>query len=180
MELPKEGVEILQIAPLEGEEILQNNFLLGEGCVPIEIGEEKNENDDESSNNEILVAPVELAGGVPLEGMTFMGTPLAAHLSKTQAAPKFSNKKEDWSEFLWKFESWIRVMATGRKLADSEMLQLFNSCLPTNLQRELQLWENRFKSSVKYCSLCWKVCTQEEGKEVRRTLVCVNRFPRFS
>ena len=51
------------------------------------------------------------------------------------------NKKEDWREFHWKFESWVRLISGGRTVSDPEMLQLLNSCLPTNLQKELQLWE---------------------------------------
>ena len=56
-------------------------------------------------------------------------------------SPKFSNRKEDWTSFIYKFESWVRVIAQGGNLSDQENLLLLNSCLPESLQREMQLWE---------------------------------------
>ena len=70
-----------------------------------------------------------------------MNLPIASHLSKTTVAPKFSNKKEDWHDFVRKYESWARNMASGQTSSDAQQLQMFNSCLPESLQKELQLLE---------------------------------------
>lgn len=73
--------------------------------------------------------------------MGFVNFPIAAHLSRTATAPKFSGHKEDWTNFIHKFESWVRVIAQGRALSEEENLLLLNSCLPEGLQKEMQLWE---------------------------------------
>ena len=75
------------------------------------------------------------------DGLNLLNLPVAAHLSRTQPPPRFSNKKEDWSGFVRKFDSWVRILASGRKLSENEQLQLLNSCLPESLQKEMQLWE---------------------------------------
>ena len=43
--------------------------------------------------------------------------------------------------FLHKYDSWVRVISSGRVLGDQENLLLLNSCLPENSQKEVQLWE---------------------------------------
>jgi hypothetical protein len=70
-----------------------------------------------------------------------MNLPFLAHLSQSTVAPKFSGKKEDWPDFLRKYEVWVRNMAFGSSLTDAENIQLFNSCLPEMLQDHLQLEE---------------------------------------
>ena len=136
-------VEICELVPLEGE-------------TPSHFGEFKNQEDligcmglsfedptyGNMGENPILVAPVEVGvGTAPMESLGIFNLPIIQHLSKSQTAPKFSNKKEDWHDFVWKFESWLMVITAGKKLADHETLQLFITCLPENLQREMQLWE---------------------------------------
>ena len=64
-----------------------------------------------------------------------------AHLSKCAVAPKFTNKKEDWPEFVRKYEIWVRNLSSGKPLPDAQNLQLFLTCLPESFQEELQLWE---------------------------------------
>ena len=137
------GVEICELVPLEGEN--PTNFGVPKiqedliGCMGLNFEEANCGNVGE---NPIFVAPVEIGvGTAPTENLGIFNLPIIQHLSKSQTAPKFSNKKEDWHDFVWKFESWLRVITAGKKLADHETLQLFITCLPENLQREMQLWE---------------------------------------
>ena len=81
--------------------------------------------------------------GTTSEALGIFNLPVMQHLSRSKSAPKFSNKKEDWLDFVWNFESWVRVISAGKKLSDGEMLQLFNTCLPENLQKELNLLEKK-------------------------------------
>ena len=107
----------------------------------------------DDNENVVELRPVEIGVGVPREGITLASLPIAAHLSRTQTAPKFSGKKQDWIEFLWKFDSWFRVITTGKPIGDAEATLALNSCLPENLQREMQLWEHergRRPSYVEY------------------------------
>lgn len=76
--------------------------------------------------------------------------PVATHLSRSQVAPIFSNKKEDWLDFTRKFDQWCRAISSGRALSDHENLQLLNSCLPQSLQKELQLWEVEKRRTPSY------------------------------
>ena len=94
-------------------------------------------------NHPISVAPEEMGVGTTNEVFGVFNLPVMQHLNRSKSAPKFSNKKEDWLDFVWNFESWVRVISAGKKLSDGEMLQLFNTCLPENLQKELNLLEKK-------------------------------------
>ena len=76
--------------------------------------------------------------------------PVVAHLSKTAVAPRFSNKKEDWVSFANQFDKWLRILAQGKDLSDQESMLLLNSCLPENLQKEMELWERERNASPTY------------------------------
>ena len=110
--------------------------------------------DGGGGRREIQVCPVEANHGVAATGgLNILSLPIATHLSKSQVAPRFSNKREDWTSFLHKFDSWARVISSGRVLNDQENLLLFNSCLPENLQKEMQLWErekNRMPTYIEF------------------------------
>ena len=103
---------------------------------------------------EIQVCPVEANSNVATTGgLNLLNLPIATHLSRSQVAPKFSGKKEDWTSFWHKFNSWVRVISSGRVLGDQENLLLLNSCIPEYLQKEMQLWErekNRMPTYVEF------------------------------
>ena len=137
------SLEVLVLQPIVGEGSsemgvgmvsIQNALL---GCV--EGGGVENEFDLPLGTNEVQVAPVAANANTDLVGI--LNLPIAAHLSRSQSAPKFSGKKEDWQNFLRKFDSWVRAISSGRTVLDGELLQLLNSCLPEFLQKELQLLE---------------------------------------
>ena len=138
----KEEVKILDLAPLFTEEPKPNVSVLGvqEAIMGCMSGVGGLPSGDENTS-EIQIRPVELGTGTHHDAFGLLNLPIAAHLSRTQVAPKFSNKKEDWNNFMRKFDSWVRSISSGRILNDHESLQLLNSCLPENLQKEMQLWE---------------------------------------
>ena len=135
--VPESCTDVFILVPLEGEEgtgvtSVQNAIL---GCVEnlFETG------GGGTAVHEVQIAPVAASANTDLVGV--LNLPIAAHLSKSQAAPKFNGKKEDWQNFIRKFDTWSRAISSGRALLDSEQLQLLNSCLPEYLQKELQLME---------------------------------------
>ena len=90
---------------------------------------------------EVQICPVGIGRGENDEMSGFASFPIAHHLSKATPPPSFSNKKEDWSDFIRKYDLWCRNLSGGKTLSDSQQLQLLNSCLPEILQKEVQLWE---------------------------------------
>ena len=138
------NVEIVGILPMEGVEdpgygvpgvpnSLANYVGVGEIGEPNEVLGPKSP----------IFAPVNIGVGTTNECLGIFNLPVMQHLSRSQSAPKFSNKKEDWLDFVWKFENWVRVISAGKKLSDAETLQLFNTCLPESLQKELSLLEKK-------------------------------------
>ena len=131
---PNACLEILQLEPLAGE--IVGNSVLAQSILFDSIALSGNPH----NLPEVEVRPVEI-GNRANDSFNLLNLPVAAHLSRTQAAPIFSNKKEHWRSFVWKFDSWTRAIASGRVLGDSELLQLLISCLPLTLQKEIQFWE---------------------------------------
>lgn len=78
---------------------------------------------------------------------------IAAHLSKSTPPPVFSNRKEDWPQFVRKFDQWSKGMNGGRPLSDPQQLQMFVSVLPEGLQKEMQLWEREKGRSPTFVEL---------------------------
>lgn len=85
--------------------------------------------------------------------VNFASLPIAAHLSKATPPPHFTNRKEDWPEFVRKFDVWSRNLSGGRTLNETQQLQLLNSCLPEVLQKEIQLWEKEKNRKIKFVEL---------------------------
>ena len=133
-QIPK--VEILKLVPLNVEEggNTLNLLTIQEALLECAGGMVRTE-----GGTTVEIRPVEVRA--PQDNLSMLNLPVAAHLSRSQPPPKFSNKKEDWSSFVRKFDSWVRTLASGKKLSENEHLQLLNSCLPESLQKEIQLWE---------------------------------------
>ena len=134
--------EICELQPVEDRRVQQFGTLsVQKALVESLVFEE--EICEDVGENAILVAPVEIGnpGATVNENFGILSLPVMQHLSRSQVAPKFSNKKEDWSDFCWKFEVWLRAISSGRKLTDNETLQLLTTCLPENLKKEVELLE---------------------------------------
>ena len=58
---------------------------------------------------------VQVGEGQGTEKFGISNFPIAAHLSRSQPPPKFSNRKEDWTNFLWKFDAWVKAISAGKK-----------------------------------------------------------------
>ena len=173
--VPPSGAELLVLVPLEGEECVGQNYGVASavlGCVEslFESG------GGGTGVHEVQIAPVTASTTTDLAGVL----PIAGHLSRSQPAPKCSGRKQDWQTFTRKFEVWTRAISSGRVLADSELLQLLNSCVPEYLQKELQLMERekgKMHSYVDFRAKMEAIFSRAQTENMRRKWqdVCLPR-----
>lgn len=151
---PPPPVEVLELLPLEGESTPPGISMLS---VQEALVQCMNMNSSGGGGalgvNEVEIRPVEVGNPHNHDCLSLMNLPIASHLSRSQAPPQFSNKKEDWHAFIRKFDTWSRLISGGRVLNDQESLQLLLSCLPECLKREMQLWEHEKNRTLKYIEL---------------------------
>ena len=144
-------VQIVDLLPLSSDEGVLGMSMLGVKESLLSCVDHIEQVSVPRERLEMEIRPVEIGVGTSsIENLGLLNFPVAAHLSRSQIAPKFSNKKEDWNDFLWKFDTWVRAISSGRTLGDNEMLQLLNSCFSEVLQKEMQLWEREKRRIPSY------------------------------
>ena len=104
----------------------------------------------QAAHRQVDICPVEAGVAREGDGFGLFGMPIAAHLSKSVCAPKFTGKKEDWVPFVRKYEQWYRIAIGSKVLSDAQQVQLVSACLPESLQKELQLLEIEYRRSPTY------------------------------
>ena len=76
--------------------------------------------------------------------------------------------------FLHKYDSWVRVISSGRVLGDQENLLLLNSCLPESSQKEIQLWEREKSQRPTYVEFRAQLeakCGRAQSENLRKFAV---------